>query len=246
LSSGDRRRTGDLAQRQYHRRPALPWRGSRSGVRAQHAHEPSGDPRRCTTRGPLHVGVERLDGCSARRGSCLRLGRGCSACVAACGCPRGVPLVCALGAARGRGHVGNGLGLAGLLGSALAGPAELASCKCARRSALLQPMSDPSHIFAVILAGGSGTRFWPASRRLRPKQLLALASGDERSLLAATVERVLPMVPATNILVATGLHLLSATREALPQLPEDSFLAEPQAKNTAPCIAWAAQVAYSR
>lgn len=99
------------------------------------------------------------------------------------------------------------------------------------------------NLYAVILAGGSGTRFWPASRRLRPKQLLALAptpaEGAPESLIAATVRRLEPLVAPERTLIATGAHLVDATRRELSWLPESSFLAEPCPRNTAPCIAWA-------
>jgi mannose-1-phosphate guanylyltransferase len=101
-------------------------------------------------------------------------------------------------------------------------------------------------LFAVILAGGSGTRFWPASRRLHPKQLLAIAPGSDRSLIGATVDRVSSLVPPERVLVATGAHLVEATRRALPGLPEASFLGEPVARNTAPCIGWATLIAHRR
>ncbi|HJL31315.1 MAG TPA: sugar phosphate nucleotidyltransferase, partial [Polyangiaceae bacterium LLY-WYZ-15_(1-7)] len=65
--------------------------------------------------------------------------------------------------------------------------------------------------YAVIMAGGSGTRFWPASRRARPKQLLPLAPGDDRSLLRATVERIRPLVPVERIYVVTSAALAEAT-----------------------------------
>jgi mannose-1-phosphate guanylyltransferase len=98
-----------------------------------------------------------------------------------------------------------------------------------------------SNLYTVIMAGGAGTRFWPASRSHRPKQLLPLA-GDANSepLVAATVRRVMPISPPERILVVTAAHLLAATREALPMLPAENFLAEPAARNTAPCIGWAA------
>lgn len=98
----------------------------------------------------------------------------------------------------------------------------------------------------MILAGGSGTRFWPASRRVRPKQLLELGRPGSGSLLAETVERIQPLCPPERVLVATGEHLLAATRAALPGVPAEGFLGEPAARNTAPCIAWAASVAARR
>ncbi len=93
-----------------------------------------------------------------------------------------------------------------------------------------------SNIHAVILAGGSGTRFWPASRRLMPKQLLPLAGANDEPLIAATVRRIEPLVPPERVWISTGAHLTKATAAALPQIPSSHFLAEPVARNTAPCI----------
>lgn len=95
-----------------------------------------------------------------------------------------------------------------------------------------------SKVFAVIMAGGSGTRFWPASRARRPKQLLPLL-GTEQTMLAATVERLSPLIEPTSVYVVTGAPLAAATREALPRVPAAQILSEPAARNTAPCIAWA-------
>ncbi len=95
------------------------------------------------------------------------------------------------------------------------------------------------HVHAVILAGGSGTRFWPASRRLRPKQLLCIGPDPDTSLIAATVRRIEPLCPPERIVIATGEHLVAATRAALPQLGAATFLGEPAARNTAACIGWA-------
>lgn len=92
--------------------------------------------------------------------------------------------------------------------------------------------------YAVIMAGGAGTRFWPASRKLSPKQLLPLAGGEE-SLLAATVRRLRGRLAADRIYIATGTHLLEATAAAVPEIPRANLLAEPAPRNTAPCIAWA-------
>ena len=97
-----------------------------------------------------------------------------------------------------------------------------------------------SNLYAVILAGGAGTRFWPASRTHRPKQLLPLAGSSDEPLLAATVRRILPICPKERVIVATGRHLVEASREVLPELPAENFLAEPLARNTAACIGWAA------
>lgn len=93
--------------------------------------------------------------------------------------------------------------------------------------------------WAVIMAGGSGTRFWPLSRRARPKQLLPLG-GSDRSLLAETVERIRPLIPPERVIVVTAEHLADATRAELPEVPPENVLAEPSARNTAPCVGWAA------
>jgi mannose-1-phosphate guanylyltransferase len=97
-------------------------------------------------------------------------------------------------------------------------------------------------VHAVILAGGSGTRFWPASRRSRPKQLLALAGSSGESLIAATVRRLHPLIEPRDVWVATSTGLLEATALALPQVPRAHLLAEPVARNTAAPIGWAAAV----
>jgi len=96
-----------------------------------------------------------------------------------------------------------------------------------------------SHVHAVILAGGSGTRFWPASRRHMPKQLLPLAGRAGETLIAATVRRIEPIVPAARVWVSTGARLVAATAAALPSIPPGHMLAEPTARNTAPAIGWA-------
>jgi mannose-1-phosphate guanylyltransferase len=88
----------------------------------------------------------------------------------------------------------------------------------------------------LILAGGSGTRFWPLSRRRRPKQLLAL--DGEVSLLRATVLRVAPLVPPDAIWVCTTRELGEAVRRELPEVPPEQVLLEPEGRNTAPAIGW--------
>ncbi len=93
--------------------------------------------------------------------------------------------------------------------------------------------------FTIVMAGGSGTRFWPLSRADRPKQLLPLAGGDE-PLLAATVRRALRVSAKEDVLVVTSERLADATREVVPALPARNVMAEPIGRNTAPCIGWAA------
>jgi mannose-1-phosphate guanylyltransferase len=96
-----------------------------------------------------------------------------------------------------------------------------------------------AHVHAVVLAGGSGTRFWPASRRHTPKQLLPLAGRADEALIAATVRRIEPLVPADRVWISTGTSLVAATLAALPRVPRSHVIAEPVARNTAPCIGWA-------
>jgi mannose-1-phosphate guanylyltransferase len=92
--------------------------------------------------------------------------------------------------------------------------------------------------FAVIMAGGSGTRFWPASRAARPKQFLALGGGEE-SLLQATVRRVQPLVGHERVIVVTSQRHASEVLDQLPDLPRENILFEPVGRNTAACLAWA-------
>lgn len=95
-------------------------------------------------------------------------------------------------------------------------------------------------LYAVILAGGSGTRFWPKSREKMPKQLLNIVGS--RSMLRHTVERVLPLVPYERILIVAGSDLAQGVREELPDLPAENLLLEPVGRNTAPAIGLAATV----
>jgi mannose-1-phosphate guanylyltransferase len=100
-------------------------------------------------------------------------------------------------------------------------------------------MNGSQRCFAVIMAGGSGTRFWPASRAVRPKQFLALGGASE-SLLQAAVRRLQPLVAPEDVLVVTSERHAEETRTQLPQLPATNVLAEPTGRNTAPCVGWAA------
>lgn len=97
--------------------------------------------------------------------------------------------------------------------------------------------------WVVILAGGSGTRFWPLSSPSRPKQLLPLAG--ERSSAVAAVRAIEPLVPRERILVVTGAQLAGPLTEALG-LPAENFLVEPRAASTAPALVWASHEARRR
>ena len=93
-------------------------------------------------------------------------------------------------------------------------------------------------LHALIMAGGSGTRFWPASRADLPKQLLTL-SGTQ-SMIQQTVDRIKPLVPVERIRILTNQRLVTAVQEQLPALPAGSILGEPCKRDTAPCIGLAA------
>ena len=90
----------------------------------------------------------------------------------------------------------------------------------------------------IIMAGGSGERFWPLSRMKKPKQLLALTS--EKMMLEEAIDRVAGIIPNEDIFIITSEVLLNPIREALPQLPGQNIIAEPYKRNTAPCLALAA------
>lgn len=94
------------------------------------------------------------------------------------------------------------------------------------------------HIHSVILAGGYGTRFWPASRRSLPKQFLPIAG--RRSLIAQTAARLKGLVDLERTLVVTSIEHAALVRKHLPKLPPENILAEPVGRNTAASVAWAA------
>jgi mannose-1-phosphate guanylyltransferase len=117
-----------------------------------------------------------------------------------------------------------------------------------------------SKLYAITMAGGSGTRFWPASRAMRPKQLLPLSGATKRSdtvgapttatpehgstacndsLLAQTIARIEPLIPRAQQYIVTAARLGELTSLHAVGVPEAQILREPSARNTAPCIAWA-------
>ena len=95
------------------------------------------------------------------------------------------------------------------------------------------------HIYALLLAGGKGTRFWPLSREDHPKQLLKLFS--DRTLVEEAYDRIRPLVPSERILVATSVTLAQRLMSTFPDIPPRNFIVEPVARNTLPCIAVAAR-----
>ncbi len=93
-------------------------------------------------------------------------------------------------------------------------------------------------LHAVIMAGGAGTRFWPASRQDRPKQLLKLAG--EHSMIRQTVDRLDGLVPAQRVLIVTNERLVEEVGRQLPELGAGAVVGEPCKRDTAPCIGLAA------
>ncbi len=94
-------------------------------------------------------------------------------------------------------------------------------------------------MWAVVFAGGIGSRFWPLSTPERPKPLLALVTGN--SLLEDTVGRLQPLIPPERVIVVTSRDIAPAIRKAVRDLPEENILIEPRPLGTAAALAWGAQ-----
>ena len=90
----------------------------------------------------------------------------------------------------------------------------------------------------VIMAGGVGSRFWPLSTPEFPKQFIDIL-GCGRTLIQLTVDRFSGICPPENFWVVTNRNYVSIVKEQIPGIPSEHILAEPAARNTAPCIAWA-------
>ncbi len=97
---------------------------------------------------------------------------------------------------------------------------------------------DNSNLYAVVMAGGRGERFWPQSRASRPKQLLRLIGN--LTLIEQTVERLSPLVKNENILVLTNADYVAPMRALLSQIPPQNIIGEPFGRDTGPCVAAAA------
>src|SRR3990172_863256 len=98
--------------------------------------------------------------------------------------------------------------------------------------------------WAAVLAGGSGTGFWPLSTSDTPKQMLPLAGREP--LLVQTVKRLHGLIAPERVLVITGARLAERTRQLLPELPSGNVLIEPRSASTGPALAWATVVAAGR
>lgn len=95
-------------------------------------------------------------------------------------------------------------------------------------------------VYAVIMAGGSGTRFWPKSTKKLPKQFLNLFG--EGTMIQNTAKRIEGLIPQERVLVVTNDSYVDIVKEQLPEVPEQNIVGEPVAKNTAPCVAIAAEM----
>jgi len=93
-------------------------------------------------------------------------------------------------------------------------------------------------MYAVIMAGGRGTRFWPRSRSTLPKQMLDITG--EKTMIQQTVERILPLISKENIYIVTNKDQIKTLKEQLPDINDNNIIAEPFGRNTAPCICLAA------
>ncbi len=107
-------------------------------------------------------------------------------------------------------------------------------------------MAKDKNLYAVILAGGAGTRFWPLSRRSQPKQFLNIHG--EKSLFQQTLLRLRPKIDGTNIIIVTNKAYTDKIRQQIKgfKIPPGNILPEPEGKNTAPAVCWAASVIHQR
>jgi len=99
-------------------------------------------------------------------------------------------------------------------------------------------------MYAVLMAGGLGTRFWPMSRKACPKQFLSFTG--KKTMLQQTYERVKPLTDDDKIIVVTNKELRKEVEKQLPEISSENIIGEPEGKNTAPCIGLAASIIEKR
>ena len=99
-------------------------------------------------------------------------------------------------------------------------------------------------VYALIMAGGIGSRFWPKSRVSQPKQFLGFF--EDKTLLQTTIDRIRPIIPPERILISTNSDYVALVKEQIPDLPDENIIGEPVARNTAPCIAFASALLHYR
>jgi mannose-1-phosphate guanylyltransferase len=107
------------------------------------------------------------------------------------------------------------------------------------QSVRVQSAPADAELWAVVLAGGIGSRFWPLSSPERPKQILRLVS--EKPLIAETISRLRPLVPAERVLVLTSRDIAASIGSAIPEIPTSNLIVEPRPSGTAAALALAAR-----
>lgn len=106
-------------------------------------------------------------------------------------------------------------------------------------------MTSEKNHYVLIMAGGIGSRFWPVSRKSLPKQFIDIL-GTGESLITQTYNRFAEFVPEQNIYIVTNVEYVDMVKSHIPSITDEQILAEPQARNTAPCIAYATKVIQSK
>lgn len=100
------------------------------------------------------------------------------------------------------------------------------------------------NLYAVIMAGGVGSRFWPRSKKRLPKQLLNIFGNN--TMIQDTVDRILPLIPKDKIFIVTNKHQKQGVEEQLPHIPKENIIIEPFGRNTAACIGLASVIINER
>ncbi|MBN2469917.1 MAG: mannose-1-phosphate guanylyltransferase [Anaerolineae bacterium] len=105
--------------------------------------------------------------------------------------------------------------------------------------------ADLQHFYALIMAGGGGTRLWPLSRKAQPKQMLVLTD-EQQSMFQLTVRRLQPLLNPDRIFVVTGQDMVAQLREETPEIPAENYIIEPYGRNSGPAAALGSMVITER